>query len=43
MACGEAEDAGGLTPAKDNNEAAHYFIRRTLPIFDCVDYTCPLR
>ena len=42
MACSEAEDAGGLTPAKDNNEAAHYFIRQTLPIFDCVDYM-PLR
>ena len=33
MACGEAENAGGLTPAKDDNKAAHYFIRRTLLIF----------
>ena len=39
MACSEAEDAGGLTPAKDDNEAARYFSCRTLPIFNCVDYT----
>ena len=38
MACSEAEDAGGLAPAKDGNEAARHFIRRTLPILNCVDY-----
>ena len=38
MVRGKAEDAGGLTPVKDDNEAAHHFIRRTLPIFKCVDY-----
>ena len=38
MMCGEAEDAGGLAPAKDDNKAARYFIRRTLLILDCVDY-----
>ena len=36
---GKAEDAGGLSPAKDNNAAVRHFIRRTLPILDCVDYT----
>ena len=39
MAYGEAEDAGGLAPAKDDNEAARHFIRRTLPILNCVDYS----
>ena len=39
MARGKAEDAGGLTPAKDDNAAPHHFGRRTLPIFKCVDYT----
>ena len=38
MVYGQAEDAGGLSPAKDDNETAHHFIRRTLPILDCVDY-----
>ena len=38
MAYGKAEDAGGLSPAKDDNAAVHYFIRRTLPILDRVDY-----
>ena len=42
MVCGEAKDAGGLSPAKDDNAAVRYFIRRTLPILDCVDYMiCP--
>ena len=36
--CSEAEDAGGLTPGKDDNEAARYFLRRTLLILRCVDY-----
>ena len=40
MACGEAEDADGLTLIKDDNEAVRYFIRR---IFECVDYNDPLR
>ena len=35
----KAEDAGGLTPAKDDNAALCHFGRRTLPIFKCVDYT----
>ncbi len=34
----EAEDAGGLTPVKDDNEAAPYFCRRTLLFFNCFDY-----
>ena len=38
MARGKAEDAGGLTPAKDNNAAPYHFDSRTLPIFKCVDY-----
>ena len=38
MVHSEAEDAGGLSPAKDDNEAMRHFIRRTLPIHDCVDY-----
>ena len=41
MARGKAEDAGGLTPAKDDNAAPHHFGRRTLPIFKCVDYKYP--
>lgn len=36
--CGEAEDTSRLSPAKDDNGAAHRFICRTLPILDCVDY-----
>ena len=39
MGRGKAEDAGGLTPAKDNNAAPYHFDPRTLPIFMCVDYT----
>ena len=35
----EAEDAGGLTPVKGDNEAAPYFTRRTLLVFNCFDYT----
>ena len=38
MTRGKAEDAGGLTPAKDDNAALYHFDRRTLPIFKCVDY-----
>ena len=38
MARGKAEDAGGLTPAKDDNAAPYHFDPRTLPIFKCVDY-----
>ena len=38
MAQGKAEDAGGLTPAKDDNTALYHFDPRTLPIFKCVDY-----
>ena len=38
MAYSEAEDAGGPMPAKDDNEAVRHFIRRTLPIFNRVDY-----
>ena len=38
MARGKAEDAGGLTPAKDGNAAPYHFAPRTLPIFMCVDY-----
>ena len=34
----EAEDAGGLTPAKDDNEAAHHFIYRTLLLFMLFGY-----
>ncbi len=41
MARGKAEDAGGLTPAKDDNAAPYHFDRRTLPIFMCVDYRLP--
>ena len=36
----EAEDAGGLTPVKDDNKAAPHFIRRTLLVFNCFDYIC---
>ena len=38
MARGRAEDAGGLTPAKDGSAALCHFGRRTLPILKCVDY-----
>ena len=40
MTRGKAEDAGGLTPAKDDNAAPYHFDRRSLPIFKCVDYIC---
>ena len=33
----EAEDAGGLTPVKDDNEAAPHFTRRTLLVFNSFD------
>ena len=39
MTRGKAEDAGGLTPAKDDNAAPYHFDRRTLPIFKCIDYS----
>ena len=39
MTRSKAEDAGGLTPAKDDNAALRHFDRRTFPIFRCVDYT----
>ena len=39
MTRGKAEDAGGLTPAKDDNAAPYHFDPRTLPIFMYVDYT----
>ena len=39
MAYSETEDTGGLTPAKDGNEAVHHFIRRTLLIFNFAGYT----
>ena len=38
MVCGKAEDAGGLSPVKDGNDAPHRFIRCSLPILDCGDY-----
>ena len=38
MVYGKAEDAGGLSPAKDDNAAVRHFIRRTLPILGRVDY-----
>jgi len=41
MARGKAEDAGGLTPAKDDNAVPHHFVRRTLPIFRRVGYITP--
>ena len=37
MTQGKAEDAGGLTPAKDDNAALRHF--DAFPIFRCVDYT----
>ena len=43
MTRGKAEDAGGLTPAKDDNAAPYHFDRRTLPIFKCVDYIIPFK
>ncbi len=38
MVRGKAEDAGGLTPAKDDNAALCHFDHRTLPILKCVGY-----
>ena len=43
MVQGKAEDAGGLTPAKDDNTALCHFGHRTLPIFKCVDYKQALK
>ena len=43
MAQGKAEEAGGLTPAKDDNTALCHFGHRTLPIFKCVDYKQALK
>ena len=43
MTRGKAEDAGGLTPAKDDNAAPYHFDRRSLPIFKCVDYNRQVR
>ena len=39
----EAEDAGGLTPVKDDNDAVPHFTRRTLLFFNCFDYKPPPR
>ena len=39
MSRSKAEDAGGLTPAKDDNAAAAHFLRRTLHFVNVVDYT----
>jgi len=33
MSRGKAEDAGGLSPVKDDNAAAAHFNRRTLCLF----------
>ena len=41
MKCGKAEDAGGLSPVKDDNAAARHFIRRTLMIVNRGDYILP--
>lgn len=38
MGCSEAEDAYGLSPDKNGNEAAAYFNRRTLRFFNCDNY-----
>ncbi len=38
MGSSEAEDAGGLSPVKDDNEAAAHFNRRTLPFFKRDNY-----
>ncbi len=38
MSRSEAEDAGGLSPVKDDNEAAAHFNRRTLCFLICVNY-----
>ncbi len=38
MGRSEAEDAGGLSPVKDDNDTAAHFNRRTLPFFKFVDY-----
>ena len=38
MGHSEAEDAGGLSPVQDDNEAVAHFARRTLLFFNCFDY-----
>lgn len=38
MSRSEAEDAGGPSPVKDDNEAAARFSRRTSRFFGCVNY-----
>ena len=38
MVCGKPEDAGGLSPVKDDNAAARHFLLRTLMIFNCGNY-----
>ncbi len=43
MGSSEAEDAGGLSPDKYDNEAAAHFNRRTLPFFKRVNYTSERR
>ncbi len=35
MGYSKAEDAGGLTPAKDGSADVFHVIRRTLPLFGC--------
>ncbi len=39
MGRNKAEDPGGLSPVKDDNDAAAHFNRRTLRFFDCINYT----
>ncbi len=41
MGGSEAEDAGGLSPVKDDNEAAAHFNRLTLPFFKRDNYKIP--
>ena len=38
MGHSKAEDAGGLSPVKDDNAAVAHFLRRTLLFFNCFDY-----
>ena len=38
MGRSKTEDAGGLTPVKDDSEAAPHFRHRTLLFFNCFDY-----
>ncbi len=42
MGSSETEDAGGLSPVKDDNEAAAHFNHRTLPFFKYIDYRTDL-